>query len=222
MLKPITNEEVTLETSLHDDINCDLKSPISLVHEMVLKRDLTVEFKVQSEKGPPHMKTFITVCIVGNLTVSRLSRHFFLKILYTYFVQTEGEGNAKKLSKKRAAETMLEELKKLPPLSPVPPLKVSSKRKLQPVKKKARNLIKDNPETDLDGLNPISRLIRISHINRAKDPVFTLFEERGLARRKEFVIEVSAVGHKAQGAGRTKKNARQQAAESKYMLIVSE
>lgn len=33
--------------------------------------------------------------------------------------QTEGEGNGKKLSKKKAAEKMVDELKKLPPLSPV-------------------------------------------------------------------------------------------------------
>lgn len=36
-----------------------------------------------------------------------------------FFNQTEGEGNGKKLSKKKAAEKMMEELKKLPPLSPV-------------------------------------------------------------------------------------------------------
>lgn len=34
-------------------------------------------------------------------------------------MQTEGEGNGKKLSKKKAAEKMMDELKKLPPLSPV-------------------------------------------------------------------------------------------------------
>lgn len=34
-------------------------------------------------------------------------------------LQTEGDGNGKKLSKKKAAEKMMEELKKLPPLSPV-------------------------------------------------------------------------------------------------------
>ena len=44
-------------------------------------------------------------------------------------LQTEGEGNGKKLSKKKAAEKMMEELKKLPPLSPVeePPNRVNTK-----------------------------------------------------------------------------------------------
>lgn len=43
--------------------------------------------------------------------------------------QTEGEGNGKKLSKKKAAEKMMDELKKLPPLSPVeePPNRVNTK-----------------------------------------------------------------------------------------------
>lgn len=51
----------------------------------------------------------------------------FLKILKPS--QTEGEGNGKKLSKKKAAEKMMEELKKLPPLSPVedPPNRVNTK-----------------------------------------------------------------------------------------------
>jgi hypothetical protein len=47
------------------------------------------------------------------------------------------------MSKKKAAENMLEELRKLPPLSPpemVVPLKIKKKQPL--VKKKTRNLIK--------------------------------------------------------------------------------
>lgn len=40
---------------------------------------------------------------------------WFLK----FQLQTEGEGNGKKLSKKKAAEKMMDELRKLPPLSPV-------------------------------------------------------------------------------------------------------
>merc|ERR1719348_2301578 len=38
----------------------DLKSPISLVHEIALKRNLQVYFEVVREAGPPHMRTFIT------------------------------------------------------------------------------------------------------------------------------------------------------------------
>lgn len=57
-------------TTSEDDINSDLKSPISLVHEMALKRNLTVTFDVVSEKGPPHMKIFVTGCTVGDITVS--------------------------------------------------------------------------------------------------------------------------------------------------------
>lgn len=49
------------------------------------------------ESGPPHMKSFVTRVTVGEFTA-------------------EGEGNSKKLSKKRAAMSVLQELKKLPPL----------------------------------------------------------------------------------------------------------
>lgn len=51
-------------------INSDIKSPISIVHEMALKRKLTVTFEVQSEKGPPHMKVYTTLCKVGTIVVS--------------------------------------------------------------------------------------------------------------------------------------------------------
>lgn len=57
----------------------ELKSPISLVHELALKRNLAVSFDVISEKGPPHMKTFVTRCRVGET------------------FETNGEGNGKKV-----------------------------------------------------------------------------------------------------------------------------
>lgn len=59
-------------------MDSSIKSPVSLVHEIALKRNLSVVFNVVSEKGPPHMKTFITECKVGEL-------------------KTEGEGNGKKV-----------------------------------------------------------------------------------------------------------------------------
>ena len=59
----------------------DLKSPISLVHESALKRNLKVTFEVTRETGPPHMRTFLTRCIVGEFV-------------------TDGEGNGKKVSAK--------------------------------------------------------------------------------------------------------------------------
>ena len=66
------------------------------------------------------MKNFVTVCTVGSL-------------------QTEADGNSKKLSKKRAAELMLAELRKLPQL---PSLAMRPKAKPGVNKKKNRNLIK--------------------------------------------------------------------------------
>ncbi|XP_061615107.1 double-stranded RNA-binding protein Staufen homolog 2 isoform X2 [Phyllopteryx taeniolatus] len=71
------------------------KSEISLVYEIALKRNLTVNFEVFKESGPPHMKSFLTRVTVGEFSA-------------------EGEGNSKKLSKKRAAVSILQDLKKLP------------------------------------------------------------------------------------------------------------
>ncbi|XP_078396449.1 double-stranded RNA-binding protein Staufen homolog 2 isoform X3 [Cetorhinus maximus] len=88
------SEEISNEGEEDTDIN---KSEISLVFEIALKRNLPVNFEVTRESGPPHMKSFVTRVAVGEFTA-------------------EGEGNSKKLSKKRAAITVLQELKKLPPL----------------------------------------------------------------------------------------------------------
>jgi double-stranded RNA-binding protein Staufen len=95
---------------------------------MALKRKLTVSFEVQSEKGPPHMKVYTTLCKVGTIVVSSLEHFVDLRSLNVQ-LQTEGEGNGKKLSKKKAAEKMMDELKKLPPLSPVeePPNRLNTK-----------------------------------------------------------------------------------------------
>lgn len=71
------------------------------------------------------MQVFVTVCRVGDLVA-------------------EGEGNGKKISKKRAAEKMLEELGKLPPLPYMNNLTPRLKRKRIVTKKKIRNLIKVN------------------------------------------------------------------------------
>lgn len=51
--------------------------------------------QVLKESGPPHMKSFLTRVTVGEFSA-------------------EGEGNSKKLSKKRAALSILQDLKKLP------------------------------------------------------------------------------------------------------------
>ena len=62
----------------HQNDYDDLKSPISLVHESALKRNHTVHFDIVRETGPPHMRIFITKCIMGDFV-------------------TQGEGNGKKV-----------------------------------------------------------------------------------------------------------------------------
>jgi double-stranded RNA-binding protein Staufen len=85
------------------------------------------------------------------------------------------------------------------------------------VKKKSRNLIKEKLEASsgVDEINPISQLIQIQQARKEKEPVYTVVDERGTARRREFVIEVSAGGLSASGTGPNKKLAKKIAAESK-------
>lgn len=156
---------------------------------------LSLNFKLL--QGPPHMKVFVTQCRVGDLVA-------------------EGEGNGKKISKKRAAEKMLEELAKLPPLPNMNNL-AHLKRKRVTTKKKTRNLIKVNMDKSseyVEDINPISRLIQIQQANKEKEPVYTVLEERGAPRRREFVIEASVNGHSCTGVGPNKKIAKRNAAEA--------
>ena len=67
------------------------------------------------------MRTYVTQCRCGEL-------------------RAEGSGSSKKLSKKRAAEMMVTELKKLPPLSPLPP--TAKPKKIVTKPKQNKNLIK--------------------------------------------------------------------------------
>lgn len=41
-----------------------------------------------------------------------------------------------------------------------------------------------------DDVNPISRLIQIQQAKKEREPEYTLIEERGVPRRREFVMEV--------------------------------
>lgn len=57
----------------------DSKSPISAVHETAFKYNLSATFEVIDERGPPHLRTFVTECRVGDQ------------------FKTIGEGNGKKV-----------------------------------------------------------------------------------------------------------------------------
>jgi len=182
----------------------ELKSPISLAHEIALKRNLQVYFEVVRETGPPHMRTFITKCIVGEFV-------------------TEGEGNGKKVSKKRAAELMLDKLKQLPPVASC--VVTAKPRKQPPSKKKSRNLIKVEQEKgggcgELgQSINPISRLIQIQQARKEKEPVYTLVAERGMPRRREFVMQVQVGQQHTTGSGPNKKLAKRAAAEALLQML---
>ncbi|XP_014341618.1 double-stranded RNA-binding protein Staufen homolog 1 isoform X1 [Latimeria chalumnae] len=170
------------------------KSEISQVFEIALKRNLPVNFEVTKETGPPHMKSFITKVSVGEFA-------------------GEGEGKSKKISKKNAAVAVLEELKKLPPLPTI--------EKMKPrIKKKTKSIVKlqTSPEYG-QGMNPISRLAQIQQAKKEKEPEYMLITERGLPRRREFVMQVKVGTQTAEGMGPNKKVAKRNAAEKMLELL---
>ncbi|XP_071803940.1 double-stranded RNA-binding protein Staufen homolog 2-like [Asterias amurensis] len=182
----------------------DLKSDISVVYEKAHQHNMSVIFKVTEEKGPPHLKNFKVECIVGEY-------------------KTDGAGNSKKNAKRKAAESMVKNLRMLPSLP-----KVERPRPyFQLRKKKSKSLIKSratNPEYEASGLNPISRLVQILQATNKKEPVFSVVEDQTVTelsggrpgmrtRRREFTMQVTADGKSCTGKGPKKKNAKRAAAE---------
>ncbi|XP_050796848.1 double-stranded RNA-binding protein Staufen homolog 2 isoform X6 [Gopherus flavomarginatus] len=183
------NGEAGKETEEEKDAN---KSEISIVFEIALKRNMPVSFEVIKESGPPHMKSFVTQVSVGEFSA-------------------EGEGNSKKLSKKRAAMAVLQELKKLPPLP------VIEKPKLY-FKKRPKTILKTGPEYG-QGMNPISRLAQIQQAKKEKEPEYILLSERGMPRRREFVMQVKIGNEITTGTGPNKKIAKRNAAEAMLLQL---
>lgn len=189
------------------DTDTDLKSPVSLAHELALKLNQTVEFALLNESGPPHMRNFVVQCKLGEVT-------------------TQGEGNCKKMAKRKAAELMLDELKKVHGngiLRPCegnnisqPRIRVKSKSGL--ARKKPRNLVKDVTSASNGSLgtipqDPISQLVQLQQARREKEPVFIVLSERGIPRQSpEFVVEVTVGSITATGVGTKKKEAKRAAA----------
>ncbi|XP_041103449.1 double-stranded RNA-binding protein Staufen homolog 2-like isoform X2 [Polyodon spathula] len=175
-----------------EEISDASKSEISLLFEIALKRNAPVSFEVVKECGPPHMKSFVTRVTVGDFTA-------------------EGEGNSKKLSKKRAAMLVLQELKKLPFLP------VIEKPKLH-YKKRPKTILKTGPEYG-QGMNPISRLAQIQQAKKEKEPEYALLSERGMPRRREFIMQVKVGNESATGNGYNKKAAKRNAAEAMLLQL---
>lgn len=168
------------------------KSEISLVYEIALKRNLSVNFEVLKESGPPHMKSFLTRVSVGEFSA-------------------EGEGNSKKLSKKRAALSILQDLKKLPFIPAVEKPKIH-------YKKRPKTILKTGPDYG-QGMNPISRLAQIQQAKKEKEPEYQLLSERGMPRRREFIMQVKVSAEVATGTGPNKKVAKRNAAEAMLLQL---
>ncbi|KAF6089505.1 staufen double-stranded RNA binding protein 1 [Phyllostomus discolor] len=189
--------EVNGRESEEENLN---KSEISQVFEIALRRNLPVNFEsfppqqVARESGPPHMKSFVTRVSVGEFV-------------------GEGEGKSKKISKKNAAIAVLEELKKLPPLPAVERVKPRIKKKTKPIVR-----VQSGPEHG-QAMNPISRLAQIQQAKKDKEPEYMLLTERGLPRRREFVMQVKVGKHTAEGTGTNKKVAKRNAAENMLEIL---
>ncbi|KAI5749348.1 hypothetical protein M8J76_006653 [Diaphorina citri] len=193
------------------------KSPVSLVHEMALKRKLAVSFEVVEEKGQPHMRMYYTRCTVGNLV-------------------TMGEGNGKKISKGKAAELMLEELSRLPEVTENP--KSRFKRRLagggntnvkgarrKPGRNQKTSDENEAPPPPLEKSNKknepcyVQQLLAYQNSRGGSEPEYKLVETKLIpnSKKKEYTMQVT-IGDKCTIAvSSNKKSAMRNAAQ--LMLI---
>lgn len=161
---------------------------------------------------------------------------FAVYIVVSCDAQTTGDGNSKKVAKKHAAENMLNELNKLPPLGCSEPASAgrrnvralkrnllgNSRQQVQAMnpRRRATNLVKGADtlgcqllQDDGDTNNPVAALLRVQQLAKQIEPVYTVVEEHGQGRRKEFVMEVNCGVRSARGSGCSKKIAKRIAAK---------
>jgi double-stranded RNA-binding protein Staufen len=225
----------------------DIKSPISVVHEMAAKMGFTVTFGLISESGPTHLPNFVMKCTVS-------------------VYETQGQGNSKKVAKKNAAAQMVQTLSALSQFNDVSVgasdksvegLKhVEEQQKhgeghdgeedddakqeqddagvsesavvtLQPVRElisPSTSISEDDKEHPVHPVNQLSRLVRL---HRKEEPGYLVIYERCIdKKRKEFVVECCV---RERGAGMLtavgvdahRKVAKKKAAESMIQLILT-
>lgn len=94
----------------------------------------------------------------------------------------------------------------------------SSRRKPKNIVKELNTSGVSDSSNDDEGINPISRLLRMQQAAKKAEPVYVVIDERGHRKGKEFVMEVECNGQKAQGSGPSKKLAKRMAAKN-YLIL---
>ncbi|CAH2303291.1 double-stranded RNA-binding Staufen homolog 1 isoform X5 [Pelobates cultripes] len=137
-----------------------------------------------------------------------------------------GKGRTRQAAKHDAAARALKSLKHEPLLGKpelngrVPDEENLNKSEISQVFEIAlkRNLpVNFEPPTSPEygqGMNPISRLAQIQQAKKDKEPEYVLITEKGLPRRREFVMQVKVGSQTAEGSGTNKKVAKRNAAEN--------
>uniref|UniRef100_A0A673LGH4 Double-stranded RNA-binding protein Staufen homolog 2-like n=1 Tax=Sinocyclocheilus rhinocerous TaxID=307959 RepID=A0A673LGH4_9TELE len=81
-----------------------------------------------------------------------------------------------------------------------------------------KHLLLTGPEYG-QGMNPISRLAQIQQAKKEKEPEYMLLSERGMPRRREFIMQVKVGTEVTTGTGPNKKVAKRNAAEAMLLQL---
>lgn len=188
---------MSLDSSSNEGKQQEEKSEISMVYEIATKRKLPVNFEEVNNSGPAHMKKFTIRCSVGEITA-------------------EGEGPKKKLAKQNAAQKILDELVKLPPL----PEQVAPKGNRRFVRRSVRGQYRPKPKGDIDPtLNPISILGQMMQHHHEPPPEYKCLQEKDCITNKQFIMQVTVTNRSCKGYGPNKKTAKKNAAEEMLNLL---
>lgn len=191
----------SVEADAMEERETDEKSEISMVYEIATKRKLPVSFEEITNSGPAHMKKFTIRCLVGEIVA-------------------EGEGPKKKLAKQNAAQKILDELNKLPPL----PESVAQKGNRRFVRRPGRSQFRPKPKSDIDPtLNPISILGQMMQQHHEQPPEYKCLQEKDCSSDKPFIMQVQVSSHSqvytCTGRGSNKKTAKKDSAEAMLKLL---
>lgn len=212
------------------------KSPISVIHEMAVKKGCTVQFELVTESGPTHMPNFVIRCVLGQDSCI-------------------GQGNSKKQAKKKAAEALVRKLEQQEDGSCGSVASGGGDQVTQDIENKIESAVESHSdeksvapanqttyqpmrdlispsisisEDDKDHpVHPVNQLSILVRSQRKEEPNYLLIYERCLnKKRKEFVVQCTVRDPgiallTAVGIDPIRKVAKKKAAEAMMQLIVT-
>lgn len=193
------------------------KSPINLLQELCIKKDVTPVYEVINSDGPTHQPTFCFKVTAGNVTAL-------------------GKGSSKKAAKHDAAQKAVSAILAGSTITPAfasPSRAYMVDLDSQPVQSLPRNDNSSSPvmhcspgdlplgalPDDGFGPNPVGELQEYAQKRALAPPEYEYPPETGPPHARTFACLVTFAGKQEKGSGKTKKDAKREAAGRMMQLL---